>query len=116
MIDHKIDMEIIISKFLRIGMILSAITITIGMLMFLLTGESGYEIGYYPVKIKEILIGIINLKSYGIIMGGILILILMPVGRVLLSLILFYKEKDMLYVKITAIVLFILILSFAAGK
>ncbi len=112
----KMDMEIIISRFLRIGMIFSAGIITIGMLIFLITGNSGYSENVYPVKVYDILSGVVMLKSYAIIMAGLLSLIILPVGRVALSLMLFYNERDFLYVKITAIVLAVLIFSFFMGK
>lgn len=111
----KIDMEIIISRFLRIGMIVSAVIISIGMGMFLVTGKSGYNENFYPTSFNEILQGVISLKSYAVIMAGLLSLILLPVGRVVLSLILFYKERDFLYVKITLLVLAVLMFGFIAG-
>ena len=112
----KIDMEIIISRFLRIGMIVSAVIISIGMGMFLVTGKSGYAGNFYPTAFNEIFQGIISLKSYAVIMAGLLCLILLPVGRVVLSLILFYKERDFLYVKITLVVLIVLMFGFIAGE
>ena len=65
----KIDMEIIISRFLRIGMIVSAVIISIGMGMFLVTGKSGYNENFYPTSFNEILQGVISLKSYAVIMA-----------------------------------------------
>jgi len=110
------EMEIIISKVLRIGVLLSAVIIFIGISMFFVTGKSGYTGNYYPTNPLEILGGIISLKSYSIILTGILILILTPVFRVGVSIIVFFQEKDFLYVKITSLVFIILLVSFVLGK
>lgn len=48
-------------------------------------------------------------------MAGIYLLILTPVLRVVISIYAFYQEKDMLYVKITSLVLLILIISVIVG-
>lgn len=108
--------EITISKMLRIGVVLSASIIIIGLSMFLITGNSGYTGSTYPTAVGEIFRGLLQLKSYGIIMTGLLLLIATPIFRVGVSIIVFMKEKDYMYVKITAIVFIILILSFAMGK
>lgn len=110
------DVEIIISKSLRIGVMLSAVTILVGLLMFLATGNSGYPGNSYPTTITAIVKGLLSLKPYGIIMTGLLILISTPVFRVGVSIIVFFKEKDYLYVKITTLVFAILLLSFMLGK
>jgi len=110
------EMETIISNVLRFGVILSAIIIFIGLIIFLITGNSGYTGNYYPTNPLEILKGLISLKSYAIILTGLLILILTPVFRVGVSIIVFFQEKDFLYVKITSLVFIILLISFVLGK
>lgn len=110
------EMEIIISNFLRLGVLLSAVIVFIGLCMFLVTGKSGYSAGYYPTSPVEILQGLIAFKSYAIILTGLMILILTPVFRVGVSILVFIKEKDFLYVKITSLVFAILIISFILGK
>jgi len=110
------QMEITISNLLRAGVLLSAVIIFIGLSMFFVTGKSGYTGNYYPTNPLEILSGIISLKSYSIILTGILILILTPVFRVGVSIIVFFQEKDFLYVKITSLVFIILLVSFILGK
>ncbi|GKX68180.1 DUF1634 domain-containing protein [Inconstantimicrobium mannanitabidum] len=117
MSDSKIDeMEIIISKFLKIGVLLSAFIIFIGFAMFLVTGDSGYANNTFPTNPGDIFKGLIQLKSYAIILTGLLLLIATPVFRVGVSIIVFIKEKDYLYVKITSLVFLILLISFALGK
>lgn len=110
------EIEIIISKFLRLGVILSAVVIFIGLIMFLITGNSGYLESLYPTTPKEIIKGLLMLKPYGIILTGLLILIFTPIFRVGVSIVVFAKEKDYLYVKITTVVFVILIISFMLGK
>ncbi len=110
------DVEIVVSKSLQIGVLTSASIIFIGSLMLLVTGRSGYANNVYPTNILLILKGAIVLKPYAIILCGLFILILTPVFRVGVSIIVFLKEKDYLYVKITAAVFTILIISFILGK
>lgn len=110
------EMEIIISKFLRAGVFLSAAIVGIGLVKFLVTGNSGYPVNYFPTTLKEILVGFIGLKSYAIILTGLIILILTPVFRVGVSILVFIKEGDYLYVKITSLVFIILLISFMLGK
>ncbi|AKN31577.1 membrane protein [Clostridium carboxidivorans P7] len=110
------EMEIVISKFLKFGVLLSAFVIFIGFAMFLLTGNSGYAGSTYPTEPIAILKGALAFKSYSIILTGLMILIATPVFRVGVSIIVFMKEKDFLYAKITSLVFVILIISFILGK
>ncbi len=110
------EMEIIISNFLRIGVVLSAIIVFAGLLIFLISGNSGYSGDYFPTTPTEIFNGLLLLKPYAIILLGLIILILTPVFRVGVSILVFIKEKDFLYVKITSFVFLILIISFILGK
>ncbi|MCK8624373.1 DUF1634 domain-containing protein [Apilactobacillus sp. TMW 2.2459] len=105
------QIELIIGKILRIGVIISATIMIIGLLLFLITGTSGYAKNYIPSNFKTIFQGIVHFKPYAIMMLGIFCLILTPVLRVVVSIYSFYKEKDKLYVYITSIVLVILIFS-----
>ncbi len=115
--DSKVEeMEIIISNFLRIGVVASAIIISIGLLMFLITGDSGYSGNYFPSAPLEIWNGILALKSFAIILLGLIILIFTPVFRVGVSILVFLKEKDYTFAKITSAVFIILMISFVLGK
>lgn len=110
------EMEKIISTFLFIGVITSSIVIIIGILMFLISGSSGYTGNFYPTHPLEVLKGCISLKPYSIILLGLMLLIAIPILRVGVSIIVFFKEKDFLYVKITTTVFIILIISLFMGK
>ena len=110
------EIEIIISKSLRVGVFLSSIIILLGLLMFLISGHSGYPGDLYPISPHDILVGATLFKPYGIILLGLMILIAIPIFRVGVSIIVFLKEKDYLYVKITTAVFIILIISLLMGK
>lgn len=107
--------ELVIGKILRVGVVISATIMIIGLLLLLITGKSGYAHDAFPTTFKAIFIGIATLKPYAIMMLGIFCLILTPVLRVIVSIYSFYKEKDMLYVWITTFVLIVLIISFFFG-
>lgn len=110
------DIELIISKCLKIGVLASAAVIATGLALFLITGTGGYPDNSFPTDPLVILQGVAALKPYAVILAGLFILILTPVFRVGVSIIVFLKEKDHMYVKITAVVLAILIVSFLLGK
>lgn len=114
--NHTFEVETAISKMLRIGVILAAIVIITGLVLFLATGDSGYPGDTYPISFSAILSGLLAFKAAAVIQTGLLLLILTPVLRVFVSLFLFWAERDYRYVIITAIVFVILILSFVLGK
>ncbi|MCM3701830.1 DUF1634 domain-containing protein [Paenibacillus macerans] len=114
--NRAIEAEIIVSKMLRIGVIVAAAVIIAGLLLFLLTGNSGYPGDTFPTSFGDIAQGLIALKSAAIIQAGLLLLILTPVLRVFVSLFVFLAEKDYRFVLITAVVFVILIISFLLGK
>ncbi|AST57523.1 DUF1634 domain-containing protein [Thermoanaerobacterium thermosaccharolyticum] len=115
--NEKIEnMELIISKTLRAGVLISALIILIGLIIFFATNNSGYPANSYPTSIAAVLKGLLSLKPYSIIMTGLLVLILTPVFRVGVSIITFFQEKDYMYVYITSAVFIILIFSFLLGK
>lgn len=110
------QVEIIISRCLQVGVLLSAIIIFAGLMLFIVTGKSGYPGSTYPTSPLAVFAGAALLKPYAVILLGLFILILTPVFRVGVSTIAFLKEKDYLYVGITLIVFVILIISFLLGK
>lgn len=110
------DSEIVISKTLRAGVALSGAITCLGLMLFLVTGNSGYPGESFPTSVAEILRGLENLKPYAVMLSGLFLLILTPVLRVGVSIITFVKEKDYMYAAITATVFIILIISFLLGK
>lgn len=111
-----VDVEIMISRSLQIGVLLSAAVILTGLLMFLITGKSGYPNGAFPTDFTDIVHGVFALKPYAVILTGLFLLILTPVFRVGVSVFLFIRERDFAYVGITALVFVILIISLLLGK
>lgn len=110
------EMEIIISRSLQVGVLLSAAVMCVGLVLFFVTGSSGYPGGKFPTSPSEILRGLTALRPYAVILTGLMLLIATPVFRVAVSLVEFVREKDHAFVVITAAVLGILILSFLLGK
>lgn len=109
------QVETIIGRILQVGVIVSAIVMLIGLVLFLATGQSGYPGTTIPLKMGAILVGTLQFKPYAIMMLGIYCLILTPVLRVIVSIYAFYKEKDHLYVIITTAVLIILLVALVIG-
>ena len=105
--EEMMAVEIIIGKIMRIGVFLAATVMIIG--------TSGYPGNSFPPTLSGVVSGMSALKPYAWMMGGIYLLILTPVLRVVISIYAFIKEKDYLYVKITSLVLLILIVSFFLG-
>ena len=56
--EELLKIERNIGKILRIGVFVSTTVIIIGILMFLLSGHSGYAEGVWPDKFNEILSGL----------------------------------------------------------
>lgn len=108
------QVELVIGKILRIGVITSAIVVMIGIIMYFINGGGGYD-GSFPRRFAAIFAGIAAGKPYAVIMLGIFLLILTPVLRVVVSIYAFYKEHDKLYVIITTAVLIILIFAMMMG-
>ena len=113
--EELLKIERNIGKILRIGVFVSTTVIIIGILMFLLSGHSGYAEGVSPDKFKEILSGLVEFKALAWLMTGLFLLILTPVLRVVASIVAFAKEGDKLYVAITTLVLVILIVAMFVG-
>ncbi|AVL00647.1 DUF1634 domain-containing protein [Pediococcus inopinatus] len=114
-IEEMNQIELVIGQVLRVGVVISAIVILIGILLLVFTGKTGYAANVYPITVKAILTGIVALKPFAILMLGLFLLILTPVLRVVVSIYAFAKEKDQLYVWITTFVLVILIVGMVIG-
>lgn len=110
------EIERIVSKLLKIGVMISAAVTFIGLLLFIITGSGGYPNNSFPTNLMRIFQGLFQFKPYAIILTGLFILILTPVFRVGVSILLFIKEKDYAFAKITALVFVILLVSFLLGR
>lgn len=116
-VDKEQDVALLIGHIMRIGVIFAAIVMLIGLLLLFIRHGDGYATkDFFPTTLTGIVAGICALKPAAIMMGGLFLLLLTPVLRVVVSIYSFIKEKDMLYVVLTTIVLLILIFSFIMGQ
>jgi uncharacterized membrane protein len=128
---QTLRMELFIAQLLRWGVILSFIIVAIGIGAVVVTGQTGFrqirleDVGSivqyrarpdFPNSLSEVFSGLIAFKPYAIIALGLLVLIAIPVVRVAVSVVAFARERDWLYVAITAFVLGMLLFSFAIGE
>ena len=119
--DYKLEQ--IIGNLLRAGVVLSALVVFAGGLMYLV--QHGSEVENYrtfhepPVQLRSIegTVGeAIKLHSDGVMQLGLLLLILTPIARVVFSALGFGMEGDRMYVGITLVVLAVLVFSLMAVK
>jgi uncharacterized membrane protein len=111
-------MENILGNLLRAGVLLSALVVSIGGVIYLLRhGRSPMDFRVFrgePADLRDVR-GIIRdsvaLRGRGIIQLGLLLLIATPVARVAFSIFGFAEERDRMYVVFTLIVFSILLYS-----
>jgi uncharacterized membrane protein len=111
-------LEVIIGYTLRTGVVLAAVIVLIGGVLYLIQSGSAtphYHTYHAAATHSDTLAGITQniraLNSYGIIQLGLLVLIATPIIRVTLSVVAFALERDVLYVVATLIVLAVLLYS-----
>ena len=110
--------ENILGNLLRAGVLLSALVVSIGGVIYLLRhGHSPMDFRVFrgePADLRDVR-GIIRdtlaLRGRGIIQLGLLLLIATPVARVAFSIFGFAEERDRMYVVFTVIVFSILLYS-----
>jgi uncharacterized membrane protein len=115
---HHLTAQLLIGNLLRTGVLVSAAVVLLGGVLYL--GQHGSQLPmlhafqgepdqltHIPVIVQQALHG----DSRCIIQAGLLILILTPITRVVLSIVVFALEKDRLYVGITLVVLMLLLYS-----
>ncbi len=118
--DQRLDW--IIGVILRIGVIISALAVLSGGVLYLIQdgfNRPGYQIFHgEPAELRSIG-GIIKdaaqFHAAGIIQFGLLLLIATPVVRVAYSVFGFAMQRDRAYVLVTAIVLALLLYSLMSG-
>lgn len=118
--------ETAISMILRVGVALSITIIAIGVVVTFVHHHDYFSSrpalgslidahANYTSSLSDVIEGTRQGRGQSIVMIGILVLIATPVVRVATSIVLFAAERDLLYVTITSVVLFLLILSFVIG-
>ncbi len=110
---RHIDANTIIGWILQGGVTLSAIVITLGLLLLPTRpgGLSPQRLLDFPQTLAQVAAGLLSLRPQSIIALGLLLLIATPVIRVAASIIAFAFERDRKYVVITFVVLIILLFS-----
>ena len=120
-------MERVVSSILRSGVLTSLVVILVGAVVSLVHHpeylKSSAELdrltrpgAAVPQTLGEVAAGVVALQGRSIVSLGLLLLILTPVLRVVVSIFAFAKERDRLYVLITSGVLALLVLSFLLGR
>lgn len=112
----NLDMELFISISLRVGVILSAVIMSVGFGWLLIKYYSGVHNFIYPHSFSDVFRLLSTANPLAIIDLGLLILILTPVFRVAASIFAFFLEGDYTYTAITTFVLTVLVVSFLLGK
>lgn len=116
--DEDTQLDIHIGILLRTGMLVSALVILAGGILYLI--QHGHDPTRYTAfrgippslrSLSGIVTGTLHGDSLAIIQFGILLLIATPVARVVFSVVGFLMERDDLYVVISAIVLLVLLYS-----
>jgi uncharacterized membrane protein len=95
------DINRLIYHVLRGGVVVSVAVLLFG---FVLVGLTGSPIPGKSIPAKSLALDLYAFTPKGYLSLGVLILIFTPVVRVFLSLVSFVKERDRLYVLMTAIV------------
>jgi len=114
-------METEIGLMLRIGVTLSAAVVFVGGILFLRTEKTLPDYAHFHATGKQLgtIIGVIHgvarFDSSSVIQLGILLLIATPVVRVALCVIGFARQRNRLYVGVSALVLVILTYSLFSG-
>jgi len=113
------QMDRIISVVLRGGVLLSGGLLILGALLYfvrVLWGGAPANPLSYPHTLGDVFHGLVQGDPLAILALGLLVLLLTPVARVLISIFAFARERDRLYVGITTLVLLILLVSFLLGR
>ncbi len=111
------DFEDIIGYALRVGVITSAVFISIGLILFFIGKHPAYianELLRYnssTVNVYKIPTGLKALDLTYFIYFGLIILIATPVVRVVLGILQFIDQKNKIYIAITVVVLFNLMMA-----
>lgn len=118
--------ELLISNLLRVGVASSLALVVLGTLVmftkhpdWVTSQEELRQLTLEPQvprRFADVLEGLGEVRGRALTMVGLLLLMALPVARVALSLVLFAQRKDRAYVAITAIVLALLVVSFALGR
>ncbi|RXK86677.1 DUF1634 domain-containing protein [Filimonas effusa] len=117
------DLQLTLGNLLRIGVILSALLVLAGGIIYIFQQGNGPRPQYVSftgenselLQLSDILKGMTRLQGASIIQFGLIVLIATPIARIVISAIGFALEKDYMYLVIAAIVLLIILVSLFSG-
>jgi uncharacterized membrane protein len=115
------EMETEIGQMLRIGVSLSAVVVFLGGVLYLRSERGVPDYVHFHAMadrlrtIRGVLHGVARFDAASVIQLGIFLLIATPVVRVMLCVVGFARQRDRLYVGVSALVLAILSYSLVAG-
>ncbi len=117
------DIEQLVGRLLRVGVVTASCIVFVGGILYLIHMGGDPMPSYAQFRgesagfttFQGIFSGLLSGHAKGIIQFGVLVLIATPIMRILLSLIGFTLEKDKLYIVITLIVLFVMLISTLGG-
>lgn len=115
----RADINDAIGKILRYGVVLSSVVVAAGLALMLLAPPSGTpgtlqgtitaNFGRPTLSPSALIAGVAHGSAVGVLQLGLLILVATPITRVAASVLLFLRERDMLYVGVTLLVLAMLL-------
>lgn len=110
--DRPQDLEVRIPKLLKRGLLAAVMLLAVGLLFYALAPPANPGAPYTLNRLPELLAAA---DPRGVIGLGLLALLLTPLGRVAMSLGHFAKQRDRLYVLLTAIVFVNISIAVALG-
>jgi uncharacterized membrane protein len=110
---HNPKGEIAISRVLRLGAMLSTAIMIAGVLLLVIRGKAGGTAGVHFVRLRDLLPQLARLNPEAVTELGILLLLMTPVARIVISVIGFAMERDLKYVLISLGVLAVVLFSIA---
>ena len=123
------DLKILLSRTLRWGVSIACLTAFVGGVLYLVReGGKPFSLNVYRhfsydgnqpdsyTTLSGIWEGFTHFTAVGWIQTGVLILILTPILRIVISLFDFVSERDWLYAAITAVVLAVIITNSVCGS
>lgn len=118
--------EVLISNLLRLGVVLSLSLVSAGMLLTFFHHPDYFSSAqalkrltapeHAPHSLADVFGGVEAISGQALVMVGLMVLMATPVVRVALSLLIFGRQRDRVFVGVTSIVLSLLLLSFVLGK
>lgn len=109
------DLNDVIGRILRYGVILSSAFVAAGLVLVLLAPPPGIpgtlqglitaNFGRPTLSPSALIAGVGRGSDVGVLQFGLLVLVATPITRVAASVLLFLRERDMLYVGVTLLVL-----------